>query len=440
VKIAIVSQPLDAFASPPAILSSIGILTYNFATMLAERGHDVTIYASSRSRSRVSSTNDAGPRIVHIATPERAYRVMMGLLRRAHPIVQPHLPFIGSGLYDPLYAVRVALDARRRGIEIVHVHNFSQYAPIMKSLHKSAKITLHMHCLWLSNFDRSALSRRLSSVDGVICCSNFIRDAARRAFPEFANRMHTVHNGVDTARFDGRLDPGPTQDVYFVGRVSPEKGLHLLIDAFKLVGRALPNARLFIVGSTDPLPRAMYATLGEDPVLERYAGAIYHGHELPPYLHMLQVSAGESLDERVQFLGALSHAELIQRLRSAALVVQPSLCGEAFGMPAAEALAMGLPVVATRAGGLTEIVEHGVSGLLVERGSVEDLATAMIELLGDPARRRSMGAAGRQRAIERFAFTNVARQLEDRYAALLAPPGDLPAAAPATLQPSDRSA
>jgi glycosyltransferase involved in cell wall biosynthesis len=427
VKIAMVSQPIDILEAPADRLSSITILTYNLATLLSRRGHDVTIYGSSTQKAPESTSIGTGEsknlRIVFVRSPRLVHRAQMGLLRRASSLAHRRISFIGSACYDPAYAVRVALDARRHGTDVIHVHNFSQYGPIIKAIYPKAAMALHMHCLWLSHFNPTIIRRRLETFDEVICCSNFIRDAARRAFPDLSGKFKTIYNGVDTDRFDGRRDHGDGRDVYCIGRVSPEKGIHVLIKAFKQVVREVPEARLFIVGSTDAMSRHIYQTLGSDPILETHVGPIYERHEFPPYLRMLQDESAQHLDKRIHFVGSLSHSDLIERLRSAALVVQSSLCGEAFGMPAAEAMAMGLPVVVARAGGLTEIVEHGVSGLVVERGSVEGLAAAIVELLRSPARCRSMGTVGRRRVLERFAFPDLARQLEGRYTALLAAAG-----------------
>jgi glycosyltransferase involved in cell wall biosynthesis len=237
--------------------------------------------------------------------------------------------------------------------------------------------------------------------------------------------MRTIYNGVDTNRFDGGRAVAESQDVYFIGQVSPHKGVHVLVDAFKRVIREVPRARLFIIGSTRPMPRSIYETLGDDPILQTYAGPFYDGYEFPPYLRILQNEVAQYLDKHVYFLGPLSHSELIQSLRSAALVVQPSLCGEAFGMPVAEAMAMGLPVVVTRAGGLPEIVEDQRTGIIVERGRADRLAAAIVTLLRAPERRRAMGAAARRRAVERFSFRVLVAQLEQHYQLLIdGPTGD----------------
>ena len=95
----------------------------------------------------------------------------------------------------------------------------------------------------------------------------------------------------------------------------------------------------------------------------------------------------------------------------------PSL-EEGFGIPAAEAMGCETPVVASDAGGLPEVVEHGVTGLIVPRGDSAALADAMGSLLADPARRADMGRAGRERALRLFDWDRTAEQFEQIYASV----------------------
>jgi L-malate glycosyltransferase len=94
--------------------------------------------------------------------------------------------------------------------------------------------------------------------------------------------------------------------------------------------------------------------------------------------------------------------------------VIPSL-EEGFGIPAAEAMGCELAVVASDAGGLPEVVEHGVTGLVVPRGNSDALAQAIGDLLADPQRRSAMGRAGRARALRLFDWDRTAQQFEELY-------------------------
>ena len=125
------------------------------------------------------------------------------------------------------------------------------------------------------------------------------------------------------------------------------------------------------------------------------------------------------LQGSVTFLEGLSTQELVRQYNRAQLLVSPSLY-EGFGLPAAEALACGTPVVATTAGALREIVEDGVSGWSVPPGEVKPLADAIRGMLKDPARCRVMGEAGARRMRERFSWRRTAEETIALYEQVLA--------------------
>ena len=114
------------------------------------------------------------------------------------------------------------------------------------------------------------------------------------------------------------------------------------------------------------------------------------------------------------FLGWVPNTALPPYYRAAAVSVIPSL-EEGFGIPAAEAMGCEVPVVASDAGGLPEVVENGVTGLVVPRGDTTALAQAIGSLLADPERRRRMGQAGRDRALRLFDWDRSAEQFEQIY-------------------------
>jgi glycosyltransferase involved in cell wall biosynthesis len=124
------------------------------------------------------------------------------------------------------------------------------------------------------------------------------------------------------------------------------------------------------------------------------------------------------LQGRVSFLESLSTEDLVGQYNKAQMLVSPSLY-EGFGLPAAEAQSCGLSVVATTAGALSEIVEDGVTGVLVPPGNVEALAVAIRTLLEDPARCRTMGEAGARRIRERFNWQRTADETLALYEEVL---------------------
>jgi glycosyltransferase involved in cell wall biosynthesis len=110
--------------------------------------------------------------------------------------------------------------------------------------------------------------------------------------------------------------------------------------------------------------------------------------------------------------------ELPSYYRSSIFSVIPSL-EEGFGIPAAEAMGCGIPVIATDAGGLPEVVEDGVTGYVVPKGDARALSAAMRKLLQDAALRRQMGRAGRKRALAQFDWLITAKSMENMYRNIL---------------------
>lgn len=131
------------------------------------------------------------------------------------------------------------------------------------------------------------------------------------------------------------------------------------------------------------------------------------------------------LADGVAITGALPHAQLLDLVQAADLVVVPSRF-EGFGLTALEAMALGRPVLATTAGGLPEVVEHGVSGWLVPPQDPARLAQAIGQLMDDPALRQRLGAAGRQRAQQHFSLPTVTARLRDIYRRSVQARGQVP--------------
>jgi glycosyltransferase involved in cell wall biosynthesis len=128
-------------------------------------------------------------------------------------------------------------------------------------------------------------------------------------------------------------------------------------------------------------------------------------------------------DDRIVLHGRVLQTDTIDFYRRAAVLVFPSVWNEPSGLPTFEAQACGTPVVSTYSGGIPEYVSHGRTGILVARGEATELATAIREVLDNPALARAMVEAGRQRAVERFSWDVVSRRLADLVESLPPAPG-----------------
>ncbi|MCP5099947.1 MAG: glycosyltransferase family 4 protein [Chloroflexi bacterium] len=195
----------------------------------------------------------------------------------------------------------------------------------------------------------------------------------------------------------------------FVGRVSPEKGVHDLIEAFCLVAERFPNVDLDIVGPVGAMPKAFIVGTSDDPDI--VALSRFYDEEYGTHLRRL---ISPQLQERVHFWGGIAHPEIVDYYRRAGMLVNPSY-SESFGMSLIEAMASETPVVVTRVGGMVEIVERGKGGIIVERGNIPELAAAMSRLLEDDGLRAEMGKNGRFAATEYFSWSQIAQGLRMQY-------------------------
>jgi glycosyltransferase involved in cell wall biosynthesis len=213
--------------------------------------------------------------------------------------------------------------------------------------------------------------------------------ALRAGAPPEAIRL--VFNGTDLRRFspresgNGAVDPrfGPRM-IFACRQLFPRKGIRFLIEAVAQLKPRFPDIKLVLAGD---------------------------GFERPD---LVKLAERLRIGGDVTFLGWVPNIALPPYYRAAAVSVIPSL-EEGFGIPAAEAMGCEVPVVATDAGGLPEVVEHGVTGLVVPRGDSAALAGAIGSLLDDAELRRRMGHAGRERALRLFDWDRTAQQLEQVY-------------------------
>jgi glycosyltransferase involved in cell wall biosynthesis len=212
-----------------------------------------------------------------------------------------------------------------------------------------------------------------------------------------APKTRVIYGGVDPTRY--APDPsGPRDGLLFVGRITPHKGVDVLIRALP------PGATLTVVGSE-----------GHDPELPE--------RDYPNLLRSLAVG------RRVRFAGAVDDAELANLYRRAIALVLPSVertyygrtiaVSELLGLVALEAMASGTPVIASRAGGLPEVVEDGETGFLVPSGDETALRERIEMLLGDPAMAARLGARARERVLARWTWDQCAERCLAAYRELV---------------------
>ena len=327
-------------------------------------------------------------------------------------------PIINSPLWYRHFVGQVIADLAGQDCDIVHIMNITQFVPLVRARLPKVRIVLHMHCQWLEQLDEATIERRISAADLVLGVSNFIAAGARRRFPSLAERCRHVYNGVDIALFGRPPEVPPTpKQLLYVGRLAPEKGVHILLDAFRAVLARHPDAHLKLIGPELVVAReALFPNCADPHVLRLdplFRPGVYH--------QLLRAKVSEFPARSLSFLNqGVKFINLVPHYHAASIFAFPSVCEEAFGLPAIEAMASSLPVVASRDGPLPELVEDGRSGLLVERSNPQALAAAILELLDNPNRRNAMAQAAFERASTRFSWDRIADDLLDEYERLLA--------------------
>ena len=333
-------------------------------------------------------------------------------------LLPPQRSFFASALYFRHYGQQVATDLQSVGAEIIHVQNFSQFVPWIRRRNPRAKVVLHMHADWLAELNRRWLQPRLEAADAIVCCSGYYANGIRGAWPQFGSRVHVVYNGAAPEELteigERSLRLEEARRILFVGRVVPDKGLHILIEAFNGLVEELPHLELAIVGPIPMIARASLAIhTSTEPMVRELAK--FGGARFDRYLRSRLTPAAA---KRVTITGEVPRRELLHHYRDSDLLVLPSILPEGFGIPIVEAACCGIPTVATRRGGMPEVIVNGETGCLVEAGDAAGLRAAMANLLKDDARRRKMGQAARARTLELFTWSKIAKQLRDVYEGL----------------------
>jgi glycosyltransferase involved in cell wall biosynthesis len=421
-RIAFVNQYGDEAIPKIGGYSSISIISYHLALHLAHEGHEVLIYGKKGDDQSSIERDENGILYIRVSiNPDKIFLKPLRALDRLGGFRDPRRPLFASIFHSPAYALQIARDIKKRQPDIIHIFNFSQYAPIISAFTPHAKIVLHMQCEWLTQLDQKLIDSRLKEVNLVIGCSDFITNKIKRQFPQFAKRCYTVYNGVSPVDFteSGNSPKNGGEKILFVGRVSPEKGVHILLDAFREVLVRHPQAQLEIVGPTGIVPYEFAVAVSDDinvsSLAEFYRGLRKRSH-YDAYIRQ-QLLPPEW--KQVNMVGGIPHSSVVNHYRDADIFAFTSVWDEPFGIPMVEAMACGLPVVAARGGAVPEIVINGKTGLLVERNNANALAQAIVRLLEDEELRKSMGRVGRQRASELFTWARSADKLKDLYYDLL---------------------
>jgi len=357
----------------------------SLAEAYARRGHDVVVHTSDLHTEYPFVRGDLGGEMGGVKVVRHRARRLLGSWT-----VMPALPR--------------ALREAARGADVLHAHSYGYHQTVAAARASRATgtplvFTPHFHPPWSMEggagrrllrraFDPTLGASVVRQASRVIGVSRGEIEEMKKHLPLDEAKVRVIPNGFDADKFrsvpDGegvrhRLGlPSGAKIVLFAGRLASNKGLHVLVPAFAAAAKGDPAAVLVLAGEDQ----------GWRPRLEAMAKE-------------------RGIADRVRFTGHLPDGAYREHLAAADLFVLPSEW-EAFGIVLLEAMACGVPCVATRVGGAPEVVQEGRTGLLVPYGDEAALAGAMGELLRAPWIGKRMGAAGRERAMSLFSWDAVA--------------------------------
>jgi spore coat protein SA len=276
---------------------------------------------------------------------------------------------------------------RLRHGDLVWIHNRPEFAIALTSPihHAGGRIALYLYNSHLVDGPEH-LMRRVR-VDRLIFMSRFLLEQARSKFPRLG-AASILYGGADESIFYPAARVRQSSEiltVLFAGRLVEEKGVHVLLDAMKLLEQQGVPLQAKIVGSSG-------FGVGQETA----------------YIRRLKASAPAT----VTFLPYRSGAALGDLFRGADIFCSPSVWDEPFGLVNVEALASGLPVVSTCNGGAREILSAG-GGIMVERGSAVHLAAGLRQLAEDPEFRKRLGQQGYASFLERFTWSTARTQAQE---------------------------
>jgi alpha-maltose-1-phosphate synthase len=380
----------------PPITGGVGQYVSNLSQKMKEREHDVTVITRKRivinKRKQNSGLNSSG----FFATDLCPKEYINGVL--VHRV--PYYPFFPMHASILTLSVNRLLRSLEKKFDIVHVHT-PMPLPVITSI--PLITTVHTPMLIDSKYHetvdlKSMLEKMQSSYvyppleSSLFKISQKITAVSRTVAAELSyygvdsSSVDVLNNGVNSQIFYPRKLGTPSSEKYilYVGVLRARKGLFDLIECAAILSKIRPSVKFIICGS--------------GPLKEK----------------IIRVVKEKGLEKQVIFPGWISRTELIRLIQNATIQVIPS---HYEGLPTVllEAMACGLPVVATNIGGNNEVIKSGVNGLLIPAKQPNLMARALLKLLDDPLLRENLGVAARKTILSNFTWDKVADKILNCY-------------------------
>lgn len=348
---------------PPKWLAGTEIATYYMAEHLAQRGHEVHV---------ITSLDEGLPE----ESSEKGFHI--------HRLPKTKIRFAGAFVFW----VDIVRTIRKVSPDIIHAQSLGIGVPALLS----KRILKIPYVVWGQGsdvylpdwFTKLTSKTIIKNANSVIA----LTEDMKRAMQAMYDRdIAIVPNGIDLKEYTSERPMqnvgGPIKRILFVGRLHPVKGTQYLLGAMSIVYRELREAKLILVGD------------GEERE------------------HLETLTDNLGIRECVEFAGRVPHERVKDYMNQAEVFVLSSL-SEGFPVTILEAMACGLPVVATRVGGVPDIIEDGANGYLIDTENPEQIAEALLRVLQDEELQKIMSNNNRKSA-EKYRWDTVAATLEGVY-------------------------
>jgi len=370
-RIAQVSPFLPSRAGGSVVYSS------NLAMQLEKRGHTVEFFAS-----RYPNTDRRTKMGTDIAVQaSRCYGLALGINPMSYllsRLMRSSVDVVHAHSYVFFTSNQAALASRLTGVPLVlHIHGATYVREPELDKRTRAK-------LWLKEkfYDPTLGKWTVQSADAIAAVSRFDMQKCQEVFDIDSDRLHLIPNAVDTNVFHPPAAPPSGHVVTFIGRLEPWKGAFSLPKIARLVREDVPDVQFNFVGDGSVRGELMRAC--------------------------------SDLRDNVRFLGDVDHETVASLLRSTSVLILPSFIE---GLPTVclEALASGVPVVASNIGGTSEVVIEGETGYLRPPDDLESMSDCVVKLLRDDRLRSRMGEAGRKLVEAAYSWERIAEMTERLY-------------------------
>lgn len=387
---------------PDTGFGGIATFTRHLASGLISLGHEVHVVTLTKEGSQARSYNEDGIN-VHRVTP-----YFLGNRLNVIDCVMPYSKYListSSGLWEKFFELHTkapfdAVDTPELLAEGL-LPGLTSVCPLVIRLYTphSKFIAEALHNV-SPNFDHQfvAMAERVAmrAADAITSPSKDLAQFVANDLRYPLERIKIIYNPIDPDRFSPEGNKAITDKnvlkVLFVGRLEERKGIRYLIEAWKDIIAAVPDARLYIIGDDTKTAKGQTSELAQlKKFIQRY-----------------------NLGNSIKFLGRVPLTDLPSYYRSADICVVPSVYDNS-PYSCLEAMSCGAPVIGTSSGGTAEYVVHRESGIIVEAKNSNSIAKAVIDLLQNSDERHRLGENARTRVLSHFQRQEIARQTVELY-------------------------